>query len=151
MTGYPDFTCPKCKTEICMSCHQEKHSPLSCDGTCPFVRSLMLDYRRNPKLVARHVVEEARQRAAVRHCKNCGKSFEKMDGCNHVKCSCGVYQCYLCSQTLDSSLSHFKGSGGTCELYGVPKIAEEVHEAEAKAIRELLQKDPQLRASDLRI
>lgn len=89
----------------------------------------------------------------MRVCNKCGKQFEKVEGCNQVKCSCGNYQCYLCSKNVLSDHSHFVGYGGkgTCKLFDNPKIEEKIAEAENETVRRLLRNVPGLKSSDLRI
>ena len=99
------------------------------------------------------MVEEARHRASVRKCNKCKKEFEKVDGCNQVRCSCGNYQCYLCSQSVPSDHSHFRSYGGkgNCNLYDDPKIGEQIERADREAVRKLLQEVPGLKPSDLKV
>jgi hypothetical protein len=71
-----------------------------------------------------------------------------------VKCSCGNYQCYLCSMNVPSDHSHFidYGGKGKCKLYddATPKIAEQVSQAERETVRNLLRTVPGLKHSELK-
>jgi hypothetical protein len=86
----------------------------------------------------------------VRVCNKCKKVFEKSDGCNQVKCSCGNYQCYMCSMDVPSDHSHF-GKNRKCQLYGDPKIEEHIVQAERETVGRLVRSVPGLSSSDLKI
>lgn len=110
-------------------------------------------YQSDYKLGARHIVEEAREKASVQVCNKCKVVFEKTDGCNHIKCICGNYQCYVCSANVSSDHSHFVdyNKKATCKMFDHPNMAERVEQAERVTVEQLIRTVPGLKRSDLAI
>jgi len=54
----------------------------------------------------RLTVEEAISAAKIRNCPKCKKAFIKSDGCNKMRCGCGVYVCYVCRSVI-TGYEHF--------------------------------------------
>jgi NAD-dependent SIR2 family protein deacetylase len=102
------------------------------------------------------MVAEAMHKASVMKCNKCKTEFEKErhNQCNQIRClACGSYQCYLCSATISSDHSHFRGKGlrGTCELYGDPQLGARAEKAKKIAVDNLVQAVPGLKVSDFRV
>lgn len=71
----------------------------------------------------RLTVEEAISAAKIRQCPKCKKAFVKSDGCNKVRCGCGIYVCYLCRKQI-AGYDHFCSTAhcqhdqcGKCRLH----------------------------------
>jgi hypothetical protein len=72
----------------------------------------------------RRLSEEAKSDANIRNCPICKAKFIKIEGCNKVRCSCGVYICYICRKQIKNDHNHFcqepycqHQSCGQCGLY----------------------------------
>nr|XP_043638906.1 ATP-dependent RNA helicase DEAH12, chloroplastic [Erigeron canadensis] len=86
------FACGACSVETCTKCHLEYHEFLSCE--------MYKEFKRDPDLSLK---EWIKGKEDVRHCPVCRFTIEKIDGCNHIECRCGVHICWVC-------LEHFKSS-----------------------------------------
>lgn len=85
--------CPKCRTVTCKRCRQ---------GLNDHGKWYPSDYRECP-------AEEAELTALYnlgnekrwKQCPTCMNMVERIDGCNHMDCICGVEFCYLCGKLFD--------------------------------------------------
>ncbi|MFS8015720.1 putative RNA helicase transcription factor C2H2 family [Helianthus anomalus] len=86
------FACGACSVETCTRCHLEYHPFLSCE--------MYKEFKRDPDLSLK---EWMKGKEAVRHCPVCNFTIEKIDGCNHIECRCGIHICWVCLETFKSS------------------------------------------------
>lgn len=86
------FACGSCSVETCTRCHLENHPFLSCE--------MYKEFKRDPDLSLK---EWMKDKEDVKHCPVCRFTIEKIDGCNHIECRCGVHICWAC-------VVHFKSS-----------------------------------------
>ncbi|KAJ7538665.1 hypothetical protein O6H91_11G058500 [Diphasiastrum complanatum] len=89
------FTCPACSVRLCTSCHVEYHEGLSCE--------LYRTYRQDPD-TSLQAWRDGKE--DVKDCPSCHCVIEKIEGCNHVTCKCGMHVCWIC-------LTHF-GDSSAC-------------------------------------
>jgi hypothetical protein len=77
--------------------------------------------------------------ALVRKCNKCEKPFLKDSGCNKMTCTCGNYQCYICSTDVDG-YDHFGDNPGQCPLYDDTEERQhrEVAVAQRQAVLDVL-------------
>ncbi|KAL8229499.1 hypothetical protein R6Q57_014399 [Mikania cordata] len=87
------FACGACGVETCTQCHLEYHPFLSCEK----YREFKIDPDVSFKEWIKGKEGEARQ------CPVCMFTIEKVDGCNHIECRCGVHICWVCLDSFDSS------------------------------------------------
>lgn len=77
--------CPSCFIRICRGCHTVFHEGLTCDE--------QEEERRGGDRLFRRWLEKS----GAKECPGCGASIQKVDGCNHVKCSaCETHICWVC-------------------------------------------------------
>ncbi|KAI3695771.1 hypothetical protein L1987_78771 [Smallanthus sonchifolius] len=86
------FACGACSVETCTRCHLEYHPFLSCER--------YMEFKRDPDLSLK---DWMKGKEDVRECPVCRFTIEKIDGCNHIECRCGIHICWVC-------LEHFKSS-----------------------------------------
>jgi hypothetical protein len=113
-------------------------------------QELTIAYQNQNRLNAQHVVEEAMTAALLRTCNNCYRSFAKDGGCNHITCSCGNHQCFVCSINIDGH-DHFDQAEGNCPLFDNTdaRLRREVARAQEDAVQERLQLDGALSEEDV--
>ena len=137
-----NFECrnPDCGIISCRSCRIKTHSPKSCEGCRSRVAELTLEDQRENKLAARHEIEEAMTAALVRICNACKRPFLKEEGCNHMICSCGNDQCFVCSENIHAGYGHFGDLPRMCPQYDNTdeRLQMEVASAQVKALQEVL-------------
>lgn len=139
-----------CGKVSCRRCGEDDHRPLSCE-----------EVEKDSQVRLRTFLEEQMMDASTRRCPNpvCRKPYEKVEGCNKMKCSCGTCMCYLCGVVLDSArpYDHFRDGaqgGGTnaeasqCTVYGEPtwakRSAQAVRSKTEAALQEYLRAHPEL-------
>ncbi|XP_010942622.2 ATP-dependent RNA helicase DEAH12, chloroplastic-like [Elaeis guineensis] len=86
------FVCGACSAEVCTKCHLEYHPFVSCEQ--------YREFKEDPNL---SVVEWRLGKEHVKDCPSCSHIIEKVDGCNHVACRCGVHICWVCLESFESS------------------------------------------------
>ena len=86
------FACGACSVETCTRCHLENHPFLSCE--------MYKEFKRDPDLSLK---EWMKDKVDVKHCPVCSFTIEKIDGCNHIECRCGVHICWACVVHFNSS------------------------------------------------
>lgn len=142
---------PECGKRTCRWCREPDHAPLRCD-----------EVEKDAETRLRTYLEERMAESSMRRCPNkqCGKAFERTEGCNKMACPCGTSFCYLCGQRLDKKrpYDHYKdghvGGGkdsgqSKCTVYGTPawakKSAAEHKEDARRSLADYLQDNPELR------
>lgn len=90
---------PNCLKETCRFCKEPSHIPLRCD-----------EVENTKEMNMRTFIENKVTEAMIRVCYKCNKRFFKVEGCNHMKCSCGAEMCYICKTPI-SGYGHFKEGG----------------------------------------
>ncbi|XP_010254674.1 PREDICTED: ATP-dependent RNA helicase DEAH11, chloroplastic-like [Nelumbo nucifera] len=86
------FSCGACHVETCTRCHLEYHPYVSCE--------MYKMFKEDPDLSLK---EWAKGKEQVKQCPICGYTIEKVDGCNHIACRCGVHICWVCLESFNSS------------------------------------------------
>jgi hypothetical protein len=129
----PWILCPVCNLTYCTSCNAN-HTDRTCEE---FRREQVIG--KDPK----HLAAEAMSRACKRSCPHCGREFMKTEGCNKMKCKCGMLSCYLCGEKI-SGYSHFCNTMGCpcgdCKLWTSREEMERIdREKRQEAGREVLQ------------
>jgi len=98
------FKCNSCKKESCILCKEESHIPFRCN-----------EIEKKSEVALRTFIENKMTEALLRKCWKCKKSFYKTEGCNHMTCSCGAEQCYVCQKPLHRPWAdHFGTNKGQC-------------------------------------
>lgn len=95
------FTCGACSVETCSGCHLEYHPFLSCER--------YKEFKRDPDLSLKEWMKGKEE--GVRHCPVCMFTIEKVDGCNHIECRCGIHICWVCLdnfKTSDECYAHLR-------------------------------------------
>jgi hypothetical protein len=78
------LACPSCFSSVCSSCHNEAHEFLSCAE---------FKAQQNPAQEHERLNDEWMQRQGVKKCPSCTAPIEKIDGCNHISCTCVLDFC----------------------------------------------------------
>lgn len=78
--------CPSCFAEVCSACHEEAHQGLTCAE-----RALHNDPAEQERLNEHWAAENG-----ARKCPTCRVWMQKIDGCNHMTCTCGSHVCWEC-------------------------------------------------------
>jgi len=77
------FDCPQCIFAYCLSCKCDWHNNMTCK-----------DWKANTGLDTQ--LKELFIACNYKKCPNCKMWVEKISGCNHMGCSCGIEFCYAC-------------------------------------------------------
>ena len=88
-----ELQCPSCFIKICSACHTEGHTGMSC-----------IEKRQ-------HKIPEEQERLLrawawennVKQCPSCQAWVEKVEGCHHINCRCGVHFCWICAGVFDAN------------------------------------------------
>ena len=99
------FFCGLCGVSVCTKCHVQYHDNL----TCAMYQSL----KREDGGIQKWIMEDSRNR---KYCPNCHVGIEKIDGCNHVSCQCGVHICWVCLEFFNGSqdcYAHLQSAHGS--------------------------------------
>ena len=81
----PPIRCPSCFIRICRGCHSVFHEGLTCDE--------QEEERKGGDMLFKRWIEKS----GAKECPGCGASIQKVDGCNHIKCSaCETHICWVC-------------------------------------------------------
>ena len=139
-------------------------SSLSCGiAHPPFLRRYLaahltdiLEHRKENKLSAKHLVEEAMSAALIQKCNRCSKPFVKISGCNKMTCSCGNLQCYVCGKSI-KDYHHFgraEGPNGTkCPLHEKDdsRLEKKLRDAREEAVKKVLDDQADVEEEDIRV
>ncbi|XVE86829.1 hypothetical protein DITRI_Ditri18aG0066300 [Diplodiscus trichospermus] len=90
-SGEP-FVCGACYAETCTRCHLEYHPYMTCEK-----------YREFKEDPDSSLKEWCKGKEQVKTCPVCGYTIEKIDGCNHIECKCGIHVCWVCLEFFSSS------------------------------------------------
>ncbi|KAJ9427114.1 hypothetical protein QL093DRAFT_2631091 [Fusarium oxysporum] len=84
----PIFTCAKCLTVTCTSCHVS-HPRKTC-----------AQYKGDASGGMAELLK-AKEELGFKDCPKCNTHIQKDEGCNHINCSaCGAHICWLCLKTF---------------------------------------------------
>ncbi|XP_022720805.1 E3 ubiquitin-protein ligase RNF144B [Durio zibethinus] len=89
--GGPDVVeseCPNCHKLFCAKCKVAWHAGISC---CEF-QNLSKDERSKEDIMMMDLAKNSKWR----RCPNCKIFVEKIEGCLHISCRCGIHFCYGC-------------------------------------------------------
>ena len=86
------FLCSHCGVRICTKCHVQYHDGLSC--------AMYMSGKDSDKEFETWLRQDPGNR---KKCPNCTTPIEKIEGCQHMTCKCGVHICWYC-------LRHFANS-----------------------------------------
>ncbi|ORZ41379.1 hypothetical protein BCR44DRAFT_1422698 [Catenaria anguillulae PL171] len=120
--GAPDLPelrvqCLFCREFACLRCRLPSHKPM----TCTEYAALPEEAKHHPEdfavLRMGHVLQWKR-------CPGCAALVDRKDGCNFIKCACGVGFCYRCGERYKSlepteAMQHGQPGCG-CELFDIP-------------------------------
>ena len=89
--------CPLCKKSYCLQCKAEWHKNMTCEEYQKSINKNENDaqfelYIKGNKL---------------KQCPKCKRWVEKIDGCDHIICSCGTPFCYKCGRIKERDDGHF--------------------------------------------
>jgi hypothetical protein len=88
------LVCPSCSTTYCGLCRNPwmygmmTHTDRSCRN---FIRCSGVETETNPE-------DRFALAAFSRRCPGCTRRTERIAGCNHISCPCGMHWCYECGQ-----------------------------------------------------
>ncbi|WIA13220.1 hypothetical protein OEZ85_006812 [Tetradesmus obliquus] len=118
------FECPACQRTFCLSCGITGwHTGMTCaqfQALPPELRSV------EDAAMLRMAQQQAWKRCPA---AGCGHVVERTEGCNHMRCRCGVDFCYACGSAYKDSEPTADNVHGTpactCPLFSVPEEPEE--------------------------
>lgn len=84
--------CSVCLEFICTYCHA-RHLGVSC---------------REWRVQHDSAFNLWRRENGVKTCPNCGVNIERIDGCNHLACICGIHLCWQCLQSFRDARSVYE-------------------------------------------
>lgn len=148
------FQCemPGCRIISCRKCREKAHPKMTCEGTSLDNQANGENLRTKRGATARHEVEEEMAKAVLRYCPKCKHGpFEKDTGCNRVKCpKCKHQHCYACGESVPQYALHY-GTGKPCPLFEDTKerLKNEAAAAQERVVREVMEKQPELREEDI--
>lgn len=91
--GQPMATCPVCGTDTCVDCKVRWHTGRSC-------AQFRAEHDGSDMLAK--LAEKKKWKA----CPMCKVTIEKTQGCDHMRCRCGVSFCYRCGNQRCSCHHH---------------------------------------------
>ena len=120
--------CVKCKYAFCTLCFQSWHPGTVCMTAEDKLRALEMRGNRSNMNEFRKKLESlkeqsktalAMQRMGCKQCPACGCTISKIEGCNKMRCFCGIAFCFVCGES-GIDYSHF--GDGKCELFSMHEI-----------------------------
>ena len=87
--------CPLCQKSYCLQCKSEWHQNITCE-------EYQLSMKKKKEEEDEKLFEEYVKGNNFKKCPNCKRWVEKISGCNHITCPCGIHFCYTCGQIRDS-------------------------------------------------
>ncbi|CAM8936323.1 unnamed protein product [Rhodiola kirilowii] len=97
----PGFACGACLVETCTRCHLEFHPNISCEK--------YKEFKEDPDSSLKEWCRGKEDH--VKSCPTCRRIIEKIEGCNHIECLCGIHLCWTCLQpfiTSDDCYNHLR-------------------------------------------
>ena len=91
------LNCPLCMKSYCLKCKTEWHHNLTCE---------QYQYQKNKKteeLINDQKFDEYIRGNNCKQCPQCKRWVEKINGCDHITCPCGIHFCYNCGGIRDSN------------------------------------------------
>lgn len=102
------FTCSRCFTPVCTTCHVS-HQGMTCAEHKDLASG------------GYEALERTKRELGIKDCPKCKTAIEKTEGCNHMTCGgCGTHICWNCMQTFKVSRScyeHMNRVHGSIGLY----------------------------------
>lgn len=106
--------CKCCNNSYCIRCRKKNGHP---GEDC------------TPVVTATNIVAPDLKIRPEKKCSGCGKNIQRHRGCNHVRCKCGIHNCYTCGMQIDGEnpMEHFRkcnnyrtkpGSESKCTIEG---------------------------------
>jgi hypothetical protein len=90
------LNCPLCKKSYCLQCKTEWHKGMTCE-----------EYQITKNKDENDVkFEEYAKGSKLKQCPKCKRWVEKIDGCDHITCTCGTPFCYRCGRIKESDYDH---------------------------------------------
>ncbi|QIX01966.1 hypothetical protein AMS68_007483 [Peltaster fructicola] len=110
--------CEKCMWYTCMRC-EESFSTSSSSG-----RQAAIDHQCDPSReqeIIQRALQGLERGKDYQICPNeeCGRPWALWDGCNHMRCTCKTYFCFICGAKIHEHYKHFERTDD-CPLYGQP-------------------------------
>ena len=100
--------CPLCKKEYCLQCKTEWHNNITCE-----------EYQRGKKEEENDTkFEEYIRGSRLKQCPNCKRWVEKISGCDHIRCSCGIDFCYNCGKSYENGFHSCNQYNAGVGLFG---------------------------------
>ena len=88
-----ELQCPSCFIKICSACHTKGHTGMSC-----------IEKRQHKNLEEQeHLLRAWAGENNVKQCPSCQAWVEKVEGCHHINCRCGVHFCWICAGVFDAN------------------------------------------------
>ncbi len=94
--GDTHFRCELCKKEYCLQCHDDWHRGVTCEQ----YKSLRDESKLDKQFL------DFVKGAKFKMCPKCKFWVEKNQGCDHMRCRCGIDFCYVCGEVMDMSRGH---------------------------------------------
>lgn len=137
---------PSCMRASCRLCREPSHIPLRCD-----------EVEKSDEKNLRIHIENKMTAALLRTCEKCERKFFKVEGCNHMTCTCGAEMCYVCGEVLKKGKwnQHFASSEfpDRCPMYFKDTTvadAKLVEKAALSAIEEYKKEHPEAKDIELK-
>ena len=93
---FPKLKCNQCFTEFCFNCSLKWHENISCDKQRK--RKEKRENNFNKRAIKKN--KKWMKENKLIKCKRCGQGVQKIDGCNHMTCTCGYEFCWLCGDRI---------------------------------------------------
>jgi len=93
----PDFGCPTCKKRYCLKCRVDYHT----GSTCEAYQKWSVENGLSDDLFGDFVKGHK-----FKQCPGCKHWVEKIEGCNHMSCTCGYEFCYRCGADYDGGCTN---------------------------------------------
>ena len=112
-----NFNCPTCKKRYCLGCRDDYHP----GNTCQENRAM-----KNPD-AADQMFQDFLKGSKYKQCPSCKVWVERSEGCNHMKCRCGMEFCYSCGSVYKQcDCGLFGGNWRDAQLSPYRRRAQEI-------------------------
>ncbi|CAF1038365.1 unnamed protein product [Didymodactylos carnosus] len=104
---HPDsYVCDGCSKMYCVKCKVEYHTGVTCESYQEMLKKREEENR---------LSKEAMETHGYKPCPSCKAYIEKTDGCNAMRCNCGIGFCWLCGFTAPRDAHpHFADKTSPC-------------------------------------